>query len=104
MKAALAALAVLVAGPAFAQSGDCRAQAYTIERELSLNPRLSPSERYMAERELSYAQGLCASDPNRGAWQLERLRRENLLAEQPRLIAPSQDRWNSGGVDDLEFD
>jgi len=104
MKAALAALAVLVAGPAFAQSGDCRGQAYTVERELLLNPRLSPSERYRAERELSSARGLCAFDPSRGAWQLERLRRENQLAEQPYPIAPSQERWNSGGVDDLEFD
>ena len=135
MRLALAALLVLAAGPALAQSGDCRGQAATVERELlMMSPELPALDRFRADRELAYARGLCESDPNRASWEIEKIRRqqtlteqtrimppggetqlaeqprfitpgrENLLGQSPRIIVPDRSRWNSGGVDDLGLD
>ncbi len=95
MRVRVLLISLLVAGtPALAQEVDCRSQARTVERELLLNQQLSTSDRYLAERRLSYGTGLCQTDPNRGAWEIDQLRRDNdQLAQQPRAMEPGQRPW-----------
>ncbi|MCR6629782.1 MAG: hypothetical protein NVV74_06860 [Magnetospirillum sp.] len=78
----LVSLAGLLVLPALAQAqeGNCRGQARSLEREMTLNAdRMTAGERVQAEQRLSRADGLCAQDSRRASQDLEQLRRDMVL-------------------------
>ncbi|HTH16512.1 MAG TPA: hypothetical protein VL974_07660 [Magnetospirillum sp.] len=76
MRAVATVVLLCLALPAWGQTGACRGQAYSVQRDLQLNNRLSANDRFQAEERLNRAQGLCTNDPPRASDDLERLRKD----------------------------